>query len=280
MTIYLDILLILNLYVDFILIYTSKILIKQKVRFIRMLAAATVGSLSSLLILLPSFGKAVSFILSALIALILSLIAFGIRNLIKTATILYALTCLYSGVTMVIWNLTHQSNVIINNNIVYFNISPIILILSTLVFYIIICIFIRFIVRLTSEQNCKLILTYDNSCVNLNCIIDTGNSLRDCISNLPVAIIDYKSSLTLLKMDMFEINSDNAVRGYRVVPCKSVTGQQLLPAFKPDSATAVINNKKYTVNLMIAVSKSNLSDSYRAIISPIAINNGEEIIVD
>ncbi len=80
MMIYLDILVILNLFIDYFLLLSSAILMKRDVRKRRLIFASIFGSFSSLLIFLPSLHPILMFLVKFLIGVGLVLIAFGYKT--------------------------------------------------------------------------------------------------------------------------------------------------------------------------------------------------------
>ena len=145
MNIYVDVLLILNLYIDYILLFLCSKICSIKANHIKIIFSSIIGSISTLIILLPNSSNLISFIYSVSVSIILALISFGKRNLIKNSLVLYILNCLYTGLSMLIWTVFNNSNIIINNNVVYFNISPLLLIISTAIIYLLITLFKKYV---------------------------------------------------------------------------------------------------------------------------------------
>ena len=80
LTVYVDILVILNLFIDYFLLLSSAVLLKKDVRKRRLILAAILGSFSSLLIFLPTLHPVVMFFIKFLTGVFLVLIAFGYKT--------------------------------------------------------------------------------------------------------------------------------------------------------------------------------------------------------
>ena len=78
-TIYIDVLIVLNIYVNFFLLRITAGITHSPLRTWRCTAASVYGSLFSLTILLPFLGNTVSLIIKLAVAVTIVAFAFGIR---------------------------------------------------------------------------------------------------------------------------------------------------------------------------------------------------------
>ena len=173
---------------------------------------------------------------------------FGIKNkkvFIKALMCFYFFSFAFSGIMFALWCVWKPNGLAINNGIVYFNISPIALIIFTLLSYII----IETIGRVTGKHEstrrwCQLNVSFHGKSSNFKAKIDTANSLREPFSNLPVIVARqnvlesiFPESKNLVGGKAFANIQDvakNLDLKLRMVPFKTVSGEGLLPAFKPD----------------------------------------------
>ena len=127
MTVYADILIILELAVNYFLLALTAALLRLESSIPRQLAAALVGALSSLTIFLPEFSELLLVAIQLLVALIMACVAFSARRLkrvLRNTAVLFAVSCGYAGGMMAIWTLLHPSGMVVHNSVVSFNISP------------------------------------------------------------------------------------------------------------------------------------------------------------
>ena len=99
-------------------------------------------------------------------------------------------------------------------------------------------------------------------------IVDTGNSVKDCLSGAEVIIADSEYVKALLGSDSPERDIRLKSR-YRILPLNTVSGGGALDGFRCDSA--VVTDGERTVRLdkpILAVSKTPLRDDYQAIVNP------------
>lgn len=280
MIIYADVLIILNAYVDYILILSTEKILKLKAKVWRRVLGAFVGALSSLSIFLPFDSNWLSALIGAATAAIIAFTVFGFRSFrgyLKCVGVMYALSCAYCGIMLMLWKLTGNDGIIINNGVVYFNISPLFLILTTVICYLFITIITKLISRHRALPVCTVDITVGSVSESMRAMVDTGNTLHDQLSGLPVIIIDKKSAQALLGADICTAGPDALLmldlNGFRFIPCSSVLGKGCLPAFRPDSIMLCINGEYSFVKAYIAVSDNRFADGIHAVV-------GAQIIPD
>lgn len=232
MTIYVDILIILNTLVNyFILLSVQKITRSHQKRW-RILLGATVGGVSSLLLFLENLGVIMT-VLKILTAIIMTAITFGIKplkQLLKKIFLLFAITFLFGGLTFAVYIFFDKDILIYSNGIIYFDIDLTFLIICTVISYIVITLISK-ITDKKAPKSKEYYVTIANAGKVISCtaLMDTGNNLREPFSNYPVIMLNgdlFKKLFTEDKM--------------RLIPVTTVSGESLIKAFRPEKIT--INN--------------------------------------
>jgi len=223
MTVYADVLVVLNLIVDYFLLSLSAYVLKKNVSVWRIVLSAVIGAFSSLYIFLPELPTAVEMLLKTMVCLLMCFCAFGFLNLksfLRAFFTVTAVSFIYGGAMIAIWYAFKPSGMIINNSVVYFNVSPVFLILFSLVAYIIIF-FVRKITERTAEYSkyCDIYLISDNNKTSLKAIVDTGNSVEDVFSLSEIIVVDESVMCSVFDGYPF---SDSIKRRYRVIPMNTV----------------------------------------------------------
>lgn len=272
MVVYADILLTVNLIVDFILLKITLKILKITPKIKRILFACIVGSVFSLYIFLPQspllIELSVQFSMSCV--LILICIGFGsFKRFIRAVTTLFCVTLIYGGSMIALWQLLKPSGMVINNSVVYFNISPLILISSTVLGYFLYIVFQKlFAVSSDTAKRCDVTLYAFGKNVGLTAIIDTGNSLTDIFSNSEIIIVDLSVAKTLFGEISIENNPLLATR-YRSIPCHTVSGGSIMDSFRCDTGEIYLEDKTISLNNpIIAISKTPIKEDYSAILNP------------
>ncbi|MBR5223085.1 MAG: sigma-E processing peptidase SpoIIGA [Clostridia bacterium] len=276
MIVYADVLIFLNLIINyFLLLAVSKILKKTpKTRWV--VLSAFVGALSSLYIFLPQTSFLIETLFKIAVSMLMSIIAFGFKGVkayIKSVLLLFGITVGFGGLMYAVWLTFSPNGMVINNSVVYFDISLIALIGFTVAGYIIFSVLFRiFSKNAPLAQRCDITLFVNNKNATLTAIIDTGNSIEDAFSMGEIIIVDKSVAIKLFECEDFQINLKTKSR-YRMLPCMTVSGADVLEGLRCDSAEVKYKNQSITLNRpILAISKTPLPDGSNALINPKILN--------
>lgn len=272
MAVYADILVIINLIVDYFLLSAAAAILRVKLPVLRQLGGAAAGAVSSLYMFAPNFGILTDVIFRVAVCAVMVLCAFGFRStkrFLRAAGVLFLVTCGFGGIMTAIWSVFKPKGMTVVNSVVYFNISPAVLIGVSVITYLLFML-LNAIFSKTSElaDRCEITVTAEKNSITMEGIVDTGNSIKDYLSGSEVIIADGEFVKALLGSDSPE--SDIRLKSrYRILPLSTVSGGGTLDGFRCDSA--VISDGERTVKLekpILAVSKTPLRDDYQAIVNP------------
>lgn len=270
--IYIDILLCINFVFSFFTILSVIKILKMRYKTIRLLLGSILGAVASFVVIMPEMN----FILSAIVRLITAIsVIFTTFFPVKLKTFIKATACffmvgfIFCGVMIALWLLFKPKGVVIRNGGVYFQISPIILIISTFISYII----LRILSRITGREKnknstCCLELFLNGKHTILYGIVDSGNKLKEPFSNEPVIIVSEKAISKLLSLEFVHTVNVNDVKiKYRIIPFNSVGGDGFLEAFKVDELYLIVNKKKRKIDAYLAIAKQErFSGEFNAIV--------------
>ncbi len=272
MVIYADILIVLNTLTDYFLIKLAGIISKNSFVFWRTATASVLGGLFSLYIFFDKSNFALNLLIKLIMCAVICLISFGFNNIkffIKSLVSLFSVTLLFGGMMIGIYLIYKPENMVIKNSVVYINISPVILIVSSAVYYIT-ALIIRHFTAKTAEtaQSLMISVSINRLTYSLNTMVDTGNSLTDILGQSEIIIIDSKIGEKLKS----ELDENELNRRFRVLPVKTVSGKTVLQGIRADKAVILENKKKITIkNPVLAISKTPLEIEWDAIINPRSI---------
>lgn len=270
MTVYADILILVNFIVDYFLLQLSAHFSHKKPRLWRLLTGALAGGIFSLYIFLPETNFLFETFIHILMCALMCLIAFGIadaKDFFRNIAVLFAVNFAYSGAMIAVWYIFRPSGLVINNSVVYFDISPLFLILFSVIGYFGVT-FLRQLLAKTFPQNikCEVAVYCQGKKLCLCGIADTGNSLRDVFGMSQIFITDADVVDALLGAE-----KQNPAR-YRVIPCGTIAGEKMLDGYRIDHAEIYYNKRKHTFkNPVLAISHTPLDDC-RIIINPETLN--------
>ncbi|MDE7235957.1 MAG: sigma-E processing peptidase SpoIIGA, partial [Helicobacter japonicus] len=196
-TIYLDVLICVNLFINYFLLLAVAKFLKIYFKRKRIIAAAVLGAFYSLYILLPKINIIVSFLIKVIISVTIIICAFGfhsIKQFLKQFLCFYSINFAFCGTMFAIWYFIAPRNLIVKNGITYFNISPLLLVTTTLISYTV----TRIIQKVTGQEVpddlfCDIVIEQSGNTQKVRAKIDTGNSLKEPFSQLPVLIVEKRT---------------------------------------------------------------------------------------
>lgn len=267
-TIYIDVLIILNIYVNFFLLRTTAKITHSPLKISRCIAASAYGSIFSLIILFPSVGIPLSMAVKLFAAVTIVIAAFGtggkIRLLLNTL-VFFSVNFIFAGVIYAVYSWLRPEFMHFNNTYFYIDFSLAVLVGTTAALYLCVCL-IRFAFdRIPSGSGYyKIIIRYRDKIISLSGLADTGNALVDFFSGRPVIICGKNKLTEITGSDVPE--SGSFPKGFRLIPCSTVSSGGLIPVFRPDEVIIFDgkNGMRKSVEAMIGFGES----SQEAIFNP------------
>jgi stage II sporulation protein GA (sporulation sigma-E factor processing peptidase) len=252
--IYLDVLLITNIYVNYFLLKATAKISHTAFKLLRCIAGAGAGALSSLIIVFPKLSIAVLVMVKITAAALIIRIAFNgltIKRYLRLTIIFIIVSFIFSGVMMLICEIFKINSVIVNNYSVYFNISILTLIISTILAYIAVCTASRiFDKHLNLGHSYKIIVDISGRTFSLSAVSDTGNSLVDSFTGKPVIICSCGELNSLLRLNencVYEAEDYLSIlknqKGLRLLPYSTIGNSGIIPAFSAESI--IIQNENH-----------------------------------
>ena len=226
MTIYVDLLFILNFIYDFLLLITVSITLKRNISVKRLLMGALFGAISTFIIFIP-INKYILFILKLITSLIMVIITYKFKDIkyfINNIIYLYMCSVILAGFLYFLK--------IEFNNLSY--------IISLLIAPLILCLYIKEQKKLKKIVNYykKVIITLkNNKIIELNGFVDSGNKLKDPITNKYIILINKKTLKGIYN-----------IRSPMYVPIKTVNGSSLLECISIKNI--VVDEKEYNNYLL------------------------------
>ncbi len=242
MIIYVDLLVILNMFIDFILLMGTGTLLKRKNKIFKIICASFIGGISTLLLFFINDNFTL-IIYKFLVSIIMVIIAFNYNSFkyFKDNLIwLYIISIILGGSLYLL-----NDNISFSNKALVFSsnglkINLFVLILIT-----------PFIIYKYIKQNKSITVKYSNyyeisiyykdDVINEVGFLDTGNNLKDPFFNRPIILINRD----LIKRDVNTF----------LIPYYTVNNHSLLEVFKPNK---IIINNHTKRNILIGLSDVNI----------------------
>lgn len=281
MVIYLDVLILINLYVTYFQILAVSVFTHRKTVWYRKLSAAGIGAVASLSIFIPQEMVLTLTLLKIFLCALIAFVAFGytgFRAYAVSVLFLMLVSFVFSGLMLCVWLFAAPMKMLFINGTVYFGIDTMTIILSTCAAYGVVRI-IRYILDKNGKTDGKYTVIIKNNgreC-RLSALADSGNGMVDCFSGLPVIVCrrDMCADVSPPAIDMIENNSDisdigtQMIKGVRITPFSTVGKGGLICMFKAESVVIddETNEEKYPVNVLIGIVIGGRQE-YEAIFNP------------
>ena len=277
-TVYVDILFILNAVVDFFIITVTVKLTKSQSSLLREILSALLAAVFSLYIFLPKSNSFIEILMRIIPSVTAILVACGYNNFksfIRRTAVFYAVSYFYAGVMLGLWLLLKPKNFVINNGVVYFNFSPLVLLLSAVFCYVLITLVSKLAKRHAPHaRRVQITVKTDKTSAIGTALVDTGNSVSDIFSGLPVIIVGRKFARKIFGAAVcFEVSAlgggSQVLSPARLIPYNTIAGDGLLPAYKCAGVCINVNGtEQFLNNALIAVTNRDLGEDYDAVINP------------
>lgn len=251
MTIYLDVVLLENIILNYIIILSTAIISKSKINILRIIISSFIGGIFAILNYITEFSLIFSMILKILISIIMIIIAFqnyNYKKVIKQLIFFYLVSFTFGGIAFMLLFLINPQNIIINGSH-FVGTYPIkVAILAGGVGFIVISIVAKIIKNKINKKSiiCDLEIFYNGKNKKIKTMLDTGNLLKEPISNLDVVIVEKESLSEIISKDILEnmtailsgrwIEEENIYSyKFKLIPFSSLGNDNgLLIGFKPD----------------------------------------------
>ena len=281
MVIYLDVLILINLYVTYFQILAVSVFTHRKTVWYRKLSAAGIGAVASLSIFIPQEMVLTLTLLKIFLCALIAFVAFGytgFRAYAVSVLFLMLVSFVFSGLMLCVWLFAAPMKMLFINGTVYFGVATMTIILSTCAAYGVVRI-IRYILDKNGKTDGKYTVIIKNNgreC-RLSALADSGNGMVDCFSGLPVIVCrrDMCADVSPPAIEMIENNSDisdigtQMIKGVRIMPFSTVGKGGLICMFKAESVVIddETNEEKYPVNALIGIVIGGRQE-YEAIFNP------------
>lgn len=195
MTVYIDIIFIENLFMNYIILLATGIISKIKINHFKLILSSAIGATYSVISFLPQIKKEAGIVIKILLSVFLILIAYTpkkIKKLITELLIFYLTSFAFGGCAFFLIYVIKPEKVFSLEGVLIENYPIKIAMLGGIVgFYIIIYSFKNIKSKINRQDIfCNIEIVINNKKDVFKMMIDTGNMLKDPISKEPVIVIE------------------------------------------------------------------------------------------
>jgi len=265
--IYADILVVINIIINYLLLRATSALTGCQYKISRFLIASAAGGAFSLIIFIENIPAFLNIIIKTLFLLIMVFIAFGVKSLkafLKCCGAFFIVNFTFAGIMLALNITLMPYAAIYKNGVVYFDIDIFTLTVCAIICYAVLSIISRFTKSKVPQKSIYPIrITYGDKTVEGKALFDSGNSLCDCFSGKPAIIAENDFTKNL-----YGCNELTDMKNFRLIPFSTIKSAGALPAFMADK-TEIMNNGVWLEarDIYIAVTEKKIvSGGYSALI--------------
>lgn len=290
MTIYIDVVFIENLIMNYIILFATSIIIKVKIKHIRLILASGLGAIYSIIAYMSILEMYSSVILKIILSVIIVYIAYNpqnVKNMWKYLVIFYMTSFVFGGAAFALIYIVKPQDILMKNGLFLGTYPLKTIILGTIVAFVVIVTSFKLVKSKISKKDmfCTIKININKVEIETKAMIDTGNLLKEPISNTPVIVVEHtllydcmpKEILNNLENILggdFENISEEVKNKYisklKVIPFSSLGKQNgMLIGIKPEEVTVINDENENKINnVIIGIYNKSLTKrgEYRALI--------------
>ncbi len=209
MTIYVDIVLLENLCMNYIILFGTAYIIKIKVRHIRIFFASMIGAVYAVLAYSGIFPIYANLITKIVLSICMAYIAFNpkkLKGLIKELIVFYLVSFALGGCAFALLYIVRPQDIFMKNG-VYIGTYPLkIALLGGITGFIITYVAIKIVkTRITKNEIIyKAKIEIGNQELEINVLLDTGNMLKDPISGDAVIMVEKNMLYKIVPKELLD----------------------------------------------------------------------------
>jgi len=292
--VYVEYLLIENIIINFIILYVTEKITRTKTSKLRLFIASLVGSLYTLIVFFPNLQFMGRFLIKFSVSILILIIAFNperFKEFLKQLSTFYLISFAFAGTTIGIFYILNNKLTISNFSFKDHNELMKFLILGIGLAVILIRSILKNSWIRLNQKNCltDVTINLNNKKAHLRALIDTGNSLKEPISQKPVIIAEYSALKAILPELVKKVYSENKELDLnyvanimeklgdqiklRLIPFKSLGNENgILIGFVPDSIDIYFDDetREMTDDIVVAIynNKLTMDEEYNGLLHP------------
>lgn len=248
-TVYADIFFLINFSMDFLALFLAARLLERPMALARFVFAAAFGGIYACVALFLATNSIVGLLIDAFACVLMALIATFRRSEIKSSLIFSlvfsAVSILLGGVMTALFNVFNKIGFykFFGEEAQSDGISVWLFAILAVISGIIALFGGRFFKRRSARKRGSVEIFYAGASVRLSCFCDSGNLLREPISQLPCVIVDTEAVGSIFPRSFLEAAcfgdisrlSERERSRVRVIPATSAVGESVLVGIRVDS---------------------------------------------
>ncbi len=196
MTIYIDVVLIENLIMNFIILLATGLILKEEIKVVRLLLSSLLGAIYSVVSYLSILEVYSSMILKIILSVVMIYIAFNpqtIKKMWKDMLLFYLTSFVFGGVAFALIYFVKPQEILMKNGLFLGTYPLKTIILGAIIAFIIIMTAFTVVKSKITKKDmfCEIEIQLNGKNIETTAMIDTGNLLKEPITNTPVIVVEH-----------------------------------------------------------------------------------------
>lgn len=210
MTVYVDIILLENICMNFIILFASAYIMKIQIKYLRIFISSLIGAIYAVLVYANILAIYTNIIMKIILSICMIYVAYkpkSLKGMIKELILFYLVSFALGGCAFALLYIVKPQEILIRNG-VYIGTYPIkIALLGGIVGFVITYIGIRAVKNkiVKNEIIYTTQIKINNKFKLTKLLLDTGNMLKDPLTNSPVILVEKKILETLVPEELIKI---------------------------------------------------------------------------
>ena len=209
MTIYIDVIIVENLIMNYIILYATGTISKVKISYLRIFCSSLIGAIYAITEYTFKLNIYSNIIIKTILSVIIIYVAFNpqnIKKMCKQLIIFYVTTFTFGGIATYLIYVLKPQNIIIKNGMFVGTYVLKTIFLGAILGTVIIIIAFKISKNKMTKKDilCQTKIKLEGKEITLNTMLDTGNMLKEPISGTPVIIVEKTSLYELMPKEILE----------------------------------------------------------------------------
>ena len=289
MTIYIDVIIVENLIMNYIILYATGTISKVKISYLRIFCSSLIGAIYAITEYTFKLNIYSNIIIKTILSVIIIYVAFNpqnIKKMCKQLIIFYVTTFTFGGIATYLIYVLKPQNIIIKNGMYVGTYVLKVIFIGAIIGTIILFIAFKQVKNKITKKDmiCKIKIKINGKEKTLDAMVDTGNMLKEPITGTPVAVVERTSLYDLLPKEILN-NTESILGGdfekipeeikneyvpkLKLIPFASLGKQNgMLVGIKPEKIEIINEQTEENKNAIIGIYNKSLTKKgeYNALI--------------
>lgn len=287
MTIYLDIVFLENILMNYMILYATGFIQKKSMKSIRLIISSSFGAAYAIISYLGLIPIYTSIFMKILLSIIMVYIAYPnqtVKTGIKNLVLFYLSSFVIGGCSLALLYMISPQNVVIKNGVFVGTYPMKVTLIAGIIGFTIVQISFALNKRQIKQKDliCDLEICINHKNVTLKAYMDSGNILKDPLTGMPVVIAEKSKLREVIDLDeinqkyMSQMGQSNLK--IRFIPFKSIGSQNgMLIGIKPEYIKINYNEKIVVKrNVIIGLYDKKIGKNYQALIGLETLEGGDK----